>query len=227
MLYSTLKDSSQHPVCDATVEYTATVGGANQPVGYAKTDSSGTSSIPFVPLQPGTYQIQAKYGGSTSYSSSADSKSLTASAPEGNKAATTLNLALSKSTVDTQTFTVISATLKDSTGSPLARENLLYQYTTDGTVWYNITTAATGSDGVAQTNYKPSQQGAITIKVFFAGEANYLASASNEVILTVSGQNAVPWTWIGISAIIIAAAAAVVITFRFRNSNNSHPNIKK
>ncbi|HMK94675.1 MAG TPA: Ig-like domain repeat protein [Candidatus Limnocylindrales bacterium] len=78
IIYSTLKSSNQQPISDATVEYTA-IGknGAKQTIGSAITNSDGNSSIIFVPTQVVIYQINANFGGSALYSSSADSGYLT------------------------------------------------------------------------------------------------------------------------------------------------------
>jgi hypothetical protein len=78
IIYSALKGSNQQPIAGATVDYTA-IGknGAKQTIGSAITNSEGNSSIIFVPTQVVIYQINANYGGSTLYSSSADSEYLT------------------------------------------------------------------------------------------------------------------------------------------------------
>jgi hypothetical protein len=78
IIYSTLTTSNKQPISGATVEYTA-IGknGAKQTIGSAITNSDGNSSIIFVPTQTVIYQINANYGGSTLYSSSADSAYLT------------------------------------------------------------------------------------------------------------------------------------------------------
>ena len=221
---SKLKDSNQQPISDATVDYNVVASGTNQPIGNAKTDSSGSSSIPFTPTQAGTYEIQAKFEGNTAYSSSSASKTLTVSS---DGITNTLDLRLSNKETNTQTFVTLSATLKDAGGSPLDQENIVFQYTLDGISWNNITTVTTASDGVAQTNYKPSTIGSMTIRAFFSGVENYLAQASNEEILSVNDntQNAfASGNLIAVIAIVVVVIAVLIIVLGLRKRNSSRKN---
>jgi hypothetical protein len=218
---STLVDSNQQLLSGETITYSSVdPSGAKQTIGSASTDSAGAASIPFVPTEAQTYQIQANYAGSSTYSASEASQYLSVNALIGNKTATTLTLALSTTNVNTQAFVTLSATLADQSGGPLAEKNIAYQFSTDGTTWTNINNASTGADGVAQTSYKPSQTGTLIIKAVFDGDANYYSIASNQVQLSVSNETnnfSIPWLWIGIIAVIaliIVVVAAIVVAKR-------------
>jgi hypothetical protein len=215
MLLTTLKDSSQNPIIGQTVVYTATVNGQKQTIGSATTDSNGNSSIPFTPTQAAIYQIDASFGGSSTYSSSSGTQYLTANAQSG-KTLTTLTVTLSSNSVNTQTFVTISATLDTQSGAPLAQENIVYQFSTDGVSWTNITTTATGSDGIAQTSYKPAQTGSLLIRASFNGDTSYYSSVSNaETILVTNGttNSTIPWLLVSlISVIAVVVVVAVTVT---------------
>jgi hypothetical protein len=218
---STLVDSNQQPISGETITYISVdASGAKQTIGSASTDAKGATSVPYVPTAAQTYQIQANYAGSSTYSASEASQPLSVNALIGNKTTTTLTLALSTANVNTQTFVTLSATLADQTGGPLAEESIVYQFSPDGITWTNITTVATGNDGIAQTNYKPDQTGSLTIRAVFNGDANYYSIASNQKTLSVSNgatNSSIPWLWIGIIAVIaliIVVVAAIVMTKR-------------
>jgi hypothetical protein len=187
LLSSTLVDSSQQPIAGATVVYSAIApNGVQQAIGSAETGSSGSSSIPFTPTQAQIYQIDANYAGSSVYSPSNASQYLTVNVLTSNQTATSIALTLSTNETNMQTFITITATLQDQSGNPLAQENIVYQYSTDGSTWNNITTQTTASDGVAQASYKPDQTGALLVRGVFNGDANYYASSSNEEQLSVN-----------------------------------------
>jgi hypothetical protein len=196
------------------------------------TDSSGASSLPFVPLQAVTYQIKATYGGSTTYSPSSDAQTLQVTPGTGSQAATTISLTLSNNEVSTQTFVTISATLKDTNGNTVPQKNLVFQFSSDGITWTNITTAITGSNGVAQSNYKPSQSGTLSIRAVFNGDTQYYQSQSNEETLVVGGNATtnvnIPWIWIIISVALVVAIAAIAIAMtKLRRNGNNQPPIPK
>ena len=68
----------------------------------------------------------------------------------------------------------------------LAQENIVYQFSTDGITWTNITTTATGSDGVAETSYKPAQIGSLLIRASFNGDTSYYSSVSDAETILVN-----------------------------------------
>ena len=143
----------------------------------------------------------------------------------GNKTDTTIDIVLSTNSANTQTFVTISATLKDQNGNPIAQQKMVYQYSSDGTTWNNITTVTTGSDGVAQSNYKSSQTGTLTIRALFDGDTTYYASASNEETLSLSGTSGsfnIPWIWVTlISTVAIVAVALSIAVAKLRNGNHT------
>ncbi len=253
LLSSTLVDSSQQPIAGATVVYTAiTPNGVEQAIGSAETGASGSSSIPFTPTQAQIYEINANYAGGSVYSPSNASQYLTVNVLPSNQTATTMALTLSTNEINTQAFVTITATLQDQSGNPIAQENIIYQYSTDGTTWNNITTQATGSNGEAQADFKYGQTGTLVIRAVFNGDANYYASESSPEQLSVTNgttnatptptvtstatptatpapsnitapSNGTPWTLI---VVVLAVALVVIVVVAFamtRRRNNEQP----
>ncbi len=67
-------------------------------------------------------------------------------------------------------------------GTPLARENVQLEFSTEGSTWTSITSAATGTDGRFSVNWKPISQDQLYLRATYAGNKKYNSSISNTIL---------------------------------------------
>lgn len=150
------------------------------PLGTAPINSSGVATLTVTTLAVGTYSMTAQYAGNSNFlSSSSAAVSVTVSA-QATTAATTTTLTATPNPVTTGQTLTLTATVQGS-GSA----------TPDGTVSFMngstpLGTAPLNPSGVATLTLTTLGVGTYNVTAQYAGNANFLSSASAAVSVTVS-----------------------------------------
>lgn len=174
-----LKDENCSRLPNQIIEYYVNT----ELVGSDTTDANGVSSITYTPIEaspPEGWEVEARYGGDPSYSSSVDTAILVV-----NKLATTLTLSVQPTTITIEDTIVMTATLKDENTQAISSSNIDY-YIMPEDRWIKIDSEITGGDGVASLVYEPTTTGDLWVKANYTGSSRYLADDSNFVKVTVN-----------------------------------------
>jgi len=149
-------------------------------LGTGTTNTSGTATFTWTAVA-GITQIRAVYAGETNYSGQT---SAGVAITVTTAVATTLTSSVSNSTPLAGTNTTLSGTLTiTSSGSAISGRSLTFQGLSGGT-WFNLGTGNTNASGVASFTWT-AVAGYTQIRTVYAGEADYLASTSAGVGITV------------------------------------------
>ena len=190
---STLTDSNQHPISDASVYYVVPESSGIMSLGQGWTDSNGFTSISFEFTQSGSYQVQAVYSGrsvyfpNSIYSGSSGTKTISIVPKPSGTSAPTLTLFISPSdNVTTKTRLTLDATLEDDSGALIPNAPIIFQWSNDNTTWHHIGVATLNLQGHVEFSYTPTQTGNLIIQAVFNGDANYYPSQSNQILTVTS-----------------------------------------
>jgi len=89
----------------------------------------------------------------------------------------------------------LTATLKDSAGSPVPNKTIAFAYkASTATTWTSAGTATTGSDGTASVTVTVTTPGTYDFKAEFAGDDQYEASSATVTSYTVKDKTSITLT---------------------------------
>jgi len=162
-------------------------------LGYAPLNSGGSAVLTLTP-GAGNYSITASYGGSSTDAPSQSSPPVLVTV--AGMATTTSITASATSLTVGQTLT-LTATVNASSGTP------------SGTVTFSNGTTSLGSgnlnsSGVATLNTSSLPLGTDSITAVYSGDANFAASTSSAILITVTSYSLAEWTWMSGSSTVPA-----------------------
>lgn len=178
-LSATLKDEGDSPISGKTIEYYVD----GEWVGSDNTDVNGFSSIAYTPSEaspPDGWEIEARYGGDQSYSSSVDTATLVV-----NRLSTTLALSVEPTTLTIEQAITMTATLKDENTKAIPGSNIDY-YIKGEDRWTKTGNTTTDINGKASLVCTPTTTGTLLVKANYTGSQKYFVSNSESTILTVN-----------------------------------------
>jgi len=143
----------------------------------ATTSSGGTFSFSFVPDVTGLWKLKAQFAGDAQYLASETTQSSLTVSP---KIGTTLAISLSATSTEVGTQISISGTM-----SPALSGKAIVILVVGPSGSTSSLSAVTGAEGAFSTTFTPDAEGTWTFTASFAGDAQYHASASSGVALTV------------------------------------------
>ncbi|MFX1486443.1 MAG: hypothetical protein ACFFBS_05025, partial [Promethearchaeota archaeon] len=149
-------------------------------LGSDTTNASGYASITIViNLEPGNWNIRARFDGDPYYESSAQTGTL-------NVSKETTELSDPSTSIEYGDTAAISTTLTDDEGSPLSGLLVSFELNVSGG-WQGIGTDTTDGSGVASIQYAALElPTSYFLRVIFVGDSYYLADTYPNGVLTIS-----------------------------------------
>jgi hypothetical protein len=168
-LDAVLKDANGNLLQGATLsfQYRLSSGMAFTSAGSAVTDSTGTASVT-VDLQPGVYDIEALFAGTTVYSASKVDVTYDVTAPA---AATSVTETVSPTAPTTSSTITVTGSLTSTSGGVSGAE---VDLSLNGAAPTKLTT---DSSGDYSATVKPLAAGSYTLTASFPGSDQYLPSS--------------------------------------------------
>jgi parallel beta-helix repeat protein len=191
-LTATLKDNANNPLANKTISWSKTAGSLLPTSGT--TNSSGQVSVtytaPTVTTQT-SVTVTASFAGDNQYQSSSGLSSGTITAENENvKTSTTLSVSPSSFTIHSKENIILTATLNDNVGNPLANKTISWTKNAGGLSPTSGTTNSSGQISVTYTAPTVTTQTSVTVTASFAGDNQYQSGSGNSYG-TITAENTI------------------------------------